>query len=1083
MKNLYLGLLLLCGIFTNAQTTVSGTVYNSKDNTTVPYVNILVVNSQAGTITDENGTFTITMPEGKNQLRFQAIGFTTKTLTLQNSQTALEVRLEESATDLDEIVVTALGIEREKQALVSAVSTVNEEQLTTVSQTNLVNSLAGQVAGVQITNGSSGVGSSSRIIIRGENSLSGSNQPLFVVDGVPISNEQITSDLVNDGALQEVDYGNGSSEFSPDDIASISVLKGAGSAALYGARAANGVVLITTKRGNKAKGFGVSINSNFTIETLLTLPDYQNVYGLGSNGQYAFQNGAGAGVGDGGISSYGPRLDSGLLIPQFDSPSVDINGNPVRGGDVIVRTFPDGSYTEITPTPWVSRPDNVRDFFRTGITYQNNIAISNTGESGSARLSYSNLRNEGILPNTDLKRDGIALSLDQNLSDNLRVNTFINYITTRSGNRPNLGYGYENVLYGFNWTGRQTDIAALKDYWQAGQVGTQHFDINYLWLTNPYLTLFENTNSFTKNRLLGNISATYDFSEHLSLKIRTGLDNYTDNREFRRAVSTNANPFGSYREDNVRFTEMNTDFLLTYQNQLDSNWEYTLTAGANRFDQKIHYAFAEASQLALPSIYTLANSRAPLRGNSENYNKRINSVYGTANFSYQNELYVDLTYRNDWSSTLPDGNNSFGYYSAGLSYIASKSLKLPDAVSFLKFRLSAASVGNDTEPFQNTQTFQFNGNYGSSFRVTNETVLRNTNLKPERLDAYEAGIEAWLLNGRIQFEGSVYQNLSKDQIISRPVSNSSGFASFNENGGKIRTRGLELRLSASPIKTGEFAWDTSVNFSTFRSVVTELPEGVDQFVTATASVFSGSGGSNTVFYIAKEDGRVGDMYGTGFVQIDGKDLYGANGLPVQDGTLRKLGNYNPDFTVGFSNKFSYKNFDFTILFDWRQGGTIVSRIKALGSTSGVLQETLLGREGGSENSRFVDGDGVIGDGVVNVGTAENPQYVPNTTAVAASTFNNAFYDRGNEASALYDASYVKLRQLSIYYNFSEKATSALGVDQLKIGFVGSNLLLFTENPHFDPELNALQERNIVYGVEDFSYPSTRSFGISLKTNF
>jgi len=1083
MKLILIAVLQLFGLTLIAQENNYSSRVLDTDRQPIPYAAVYEEGTQNYATTDENGYFTLSTSSENFILQISSIGYKTLNLTVSNGQMPVELILNPSQEQLDEVVVTALGIEKAKQALVSAVSTVSSDKLVTVPQTNLVNALAGQVAGVQITNGSSGVGSSSRIIIRGENSLSGNNQPLFVVDGVPISNEQITSDLVNNGALQEVDYGNGSSEFSPDDIQSISILKGAGSAALYGTRGANGVVLITTKRGNRVKGFGVSINSNFTVETLLTLPDYQNVYGLGSNGAYAFQDGKGAGIGDGGISSYGPRLDAGLLIPQFDSPSVDINGNPVRGGDVIVRQFPDGSFTEITPTPWVARPDNVRNFFETGITYQNNIAISNSGDNGSSRLSYSNLRNEGILPNTDLKRDGIALSLDQTLHKKLRVNAFVNYINTRSSNRPNLGYGYENPLYGFNWTGRQTNIASFRDYWQAGQTGRQHFDINYLWLTNPYLTLFENTNSFNKNRVLGNVSATYEFSDKLSLKVRSGLDTYNDDREFRRAVSTNANPFGSFRKDNVRFTELNLDFLITYSNTLNEDWNYTLTAGANRLDQKINYSFSEASQLALPEIYTLANSRGPLLGNSENLNKRINSIYGTANFDYRNELYLDLTYRNDWSSTLPQGNNSFGYYSAGLSYILSKSLELPDAISFFKFRFSAASVGNDTAPFQNTQTFLLNGNYGSNFRVTNESVLKNTNLKPERLDAYEGGIEAWFLNGTLQFEGSVYQNVSKDQIISRPVSNASGFSSFNENGGKIRTRGLELMLSASPIKTSDFAWNSSVNFSTFRSVVTELPTGVDQFVTATASVFSGSGGSNTVFFIAREGGQVGDMYGTGFVQINGQNLYDANGLPVQDATLRKLGNYNPDFSLGFNNSFSFKSFDLTILFDWRQGGTIVSRIKALGSTSGVLQETLLGREGGSDSTMFVDGNGIVGEGVVNVGTAENPQYVPNTTAVAASTFNNAFFDRGNETSALYDASYVKLRQLSIYYTFPERIAQTIGVHNLKLGLIGSNLLLFTENPHFDPELNAFQERNIVYGVEDFSYPSTRSYGVSLKTNF
>ncbi len=1040
------------------------------DGQPVAFATVNEQGTQNFTTTDANGVFNLITSSTDFKIRISSIGYGTITVNVNNGQIAPQITMQVSQEALDEVVVTALGIERERQALASAVSIVGEEKLNEVPQTNLVNSLAGQVAGVQITNGSSGVGSSSRIVIRGENSLSGTNQPLFVVDGVPISNDQITSDLVNDGALQEVDYGNGGAEFSPEDIASISILKGAGSAALYGSRAANGVVLITTKRGNRQPGFGVSTSSTLTIETLLTLPDYQNEYGGGSNGEYSFQNGIGAGVNDGGISSYGPRLDQGQLIAQFDSPSTDINGNPVRGGDVIARTLPDGSFTPITPTPWVSRPDNVRDFFETGVTYQNNIAISSSGENGSSRLSYTNLRNEGILPNTDLKRDGLALSLDQNLSEKLRVSTFVNYINTRSGNRPNLGYGYENVLYGFNWTGRQANIASMRDYWQAGQVGKQHFDINYLWLTNPYLTLYENTNSFNKNRILGNVAATYDFSDKLKLTVRGGLDFYQDNRAFRRAKSTNKNPEGSYREDYVKYRELNNDVLLTYKDKINEDFDLSVSAGANRFDQDINYSYAEASQLALPDIYTLANSRTPLKGDSQVFDKRINSIYGFGNVAFKNQVYLDLTYRNDWSSTLPDGNNSFGYYSAGVSYVASNMFELPDPISFLKFRFSAASVGNDTDPYQNAQNFLFNRNYGSNFRVTNERVLKNANLKPERLDAYEVGLEAWFFKGRLQLDASAYQNVSKDQIISRPISSASGFQNYNVNGGKVRTRGLELMLSGDILKGGDFNWKSSVNFSAFRSVVTELPEGVDQFVTGSADIFNG--GSNSVFYIARKDGRVGDMYGTGFVKIDGQTLYDSNGFPVQDNTLRLLGNYNPDFSLGLNNNFSYKNLSLTVLWDWRQGGTIVSRIKALGSTSGVLKETLVGRE-----------NGIVGDGVVNAGTAENPNYVPNTTSVSASSYYNNYYDRGNEESALYDASYLKLRQVSIYYNFPEKLTTSIGFSNIKVGIVGSNLLLFTENPHFDPELNALQGRNIVYGVDDFSYPSTRSFGFSLKTRF
>lgn len=1034
---------------------------------------VLQAGSRNADLTNDAGQFTLTTDTDSFTLIVRYYGYETQKIAVNGDQIPATITMALATNQVDDVLITALGVERERQSLTAGVARIDERQLTDVPMTNVVNSLAGQVAGVQVTNGASGVGSSSRIVIRGENSLSGSNQPLFVVDGVPISNELISSDLFNDGGnIQEVDFGNGAADLNPDDIASMTILKGPGAAALYGTRAANGVVLITTKRGTRRPGLHVTTSSLLTFETLLTLPDYQNEYGGGTNGAYRFENGIGAGVNDGGISSYGPPLDQGLLIRQFDSPSVDADGNPVRGGDVIARTLPDGSFTEITPTPWISRPDNVRDFFETGITSQHNVAVSYGSQTGGIRLAYSNLRNQGILPNTDLSRDGISISLDQQLSRRFRVDAFVNVINARSNNRPNLGYGYENIMYGFNWTGRQTDIAALRDYWQAGQEGLQHYDFNYLWLTNPYLTLFENTNSFDKNRVLGNAAASYQFTEKLSLRLRTGLDTYSDSRNFRRAFSTNRRPFGGYREDIVQFYELNTDALLTYEDQLGNKLRYSLSAGANRFDQQIDYNSAEASQLAVPGLYTLGNSRTPLRGSSQLFTRRINSMYAFGNLSFRNHLYLDLSVRNDWSSTLPADNNSFAYYSAGLSYVVSHQLTLPKPISYLQLRFNVASVGNDTDPYQLNNTFPFNQNYGSFFRVTNETVLKNANLQPERLDALETGLSLWLFRNRLQLEVSAYQNMSINQIIGRPISQAAGFGNVIENGGKVRTRGLELQLSANLIAIGDFQWNLAANYSTYRSIVTELPEGVDQYVTGEASVFRGSGGSNTVFYIAREGGRVGDMFGTGFVEIDGQILYDPNGLPVQDGTLRLLGNYNPDFFAGLRNEFRFKGLTLTALVDWRQGGTVISRIKALGMTSGVLAESLEGRE-----------SGVVGEGVMNVGTATEPMYVPNTTVVPASQFYNNFFDRGNEASATYDASYVKLRQVSLYYTLPENALNAIGFSKLQIGLIGSNLLLFTENPHFDPELNAFQGRNIVYGVDDMSYPSTRSWGISVKTSF
>ncbi|RIW13311.1 SusC/RagA family TonB-linked outer membrane protein [Algoriphagus lacus] len=1065
-------MVLVTGVVFAQGITLTGKVVDSQ-GLPIPGATLTESGTRTLSITDAEGKFTFSSDIVPFTLRVSFIGFQTYQVEVTSTSSLSEIVLTESTSELNEVLVTALGIERNRQSLTSAVSVVDNRALSDVPQPNLINALSGLVAGVQVTNGSSGVGSSSRIVIRGENSLSGNNEALIVVDGVPIQNNLIASVLFNDGAnIQEVDYGNGAADLSPDDIASISILKGPGSAALYGTRGANGVVLITTKKGGKTQGLGVSTSSIVTFEDLLTLPAYQNEYGGGTNGQYAFQNGIGAGINDGGISSFGPRLNEGQFIAQFDSPSVDIRGNPVRAGDVLSRTFPNGTYTPITPTPWISRPNNVKDFFRTGVTSQQAIALNGGDEKGGFRAGYINFRNQGILPNTDLKRDGLSLSLDRQLTDRLRFDLFSNYVNSRSNNRPGLGYGYENVMYGFNWTGRNFNIASLRDYWQAGQEGIQHFDFNYLWTTNPYLTLFENTNGFDKNRFLGNASGTYDFTDKLSLRVRLGADIFDDIRTFRRAFSTNRRVFGGYREDQISFQEINTDFLLSYADRLGSQWTYSISIGANRMNQEISNAYTEANQLALPGIYNLENSRVPLRGASQEFSKRINSIYSFGNLAFKDHLFVELTVRNDWSSTLPASNNSFAYYSGGVNYVMSEAVQLPKKWSYAAIRFNAASVGNDTDPYQLNNTFQFNQNYGSFIRVTNRTVLNNPQLKPERLNALEAGLNLGWFRNRVMLDVSAYQNTSINQIIGRPISTATGFSNRIENGGEVRTRGLEAALSGSVISKKDLEWTMGINFSTYRSVVTQLPDGVTQYVTGEASVFAGAGGSNTVFYIARENGRIGDMYGTGFRMVEGQVLYGSNGLPIQDATLRLLGNYNPDFILGFTNRLSFKRIQISMVWDWRQGGTIVSRTRALGSTSGVLKETLEGRE-----------IGIVGQGVVNVGTAENPQYVPNTTVVSASSFYNNFFDRGNEASALYNASYLKIRQLSIYYSLPEAWISRIGFEQVKVGFVGSNLLLFTENPHFDPELNAMQGQRLTYGVEDMSYPSTRSFGFSIKTEF
>ncbi|MCB0634018.1 MAG: TonB-dependent receptor, partial [Lewinella sp.] len=673
---------------------------------------------------------------------------------------------------------------------------------------------------------------------------------------------------------------------------------------------------------------------------------------------------------------------------------------------------------------------------------------------------------------SNLKRNGLALSGAYQLSDRLRVRAFANYINSSSTHRPALGYGSENLFYLFTWMGRQVDVRQARNYWQAGQEGFNQFGYNYQWLDNPYFNVYENTNGFNKDRLLGNISLSYALNDHLSLRFRTGLDRYDDLRKAKRAFSTQRFRNGGYKEEDVQYQETNHDLQLTYNGRLPDDFAFSLSAGAYQFTQSTAFKSTIANELSVPNIYNFGNSKVPLVIYQEDARKRINSLYALGTVNYQSKFYMDLTLRNDWSSTLPAGKNSFTYYSASAALVLSEWIDLPNWMSYLKGRISLAGVGNDTDPLQLQNTLVFNQNYGSFPLLTNSSTLLNAQLKPERINAFETGLELWLFNDRLGIDLSWYRNTARDQIIALPASAASGYTDRIVNGGEIRSRGLEAVVNLVPLRRRHFSWESSINFSKGASYVKSLPEGIDRYVTGYTRVYSST--ENSVFYIADPlGGRIGDMYGTGFQKTeDGQVIYGSNGLPIRDSELRYLGNYNPDFMMGFSNRFNYKDLQLNVLFDWRQGGTIVSRTLAIGSTSGVLESTLDGRE-----------EGIIGEGVVNVGTGNSPEYVPNTTRVSAAEYYNQYYNRANEESALYDASYVKLRQVGLSYTLPESLIRNWNVGSVRIGIVGNNLLIFTENPHFDPELSAMQGRNFAYGVEDLAYPGTRSFGVNIGLTF
>jgi TonB-linked SusC/RagA family outer membrane protein len=1020
-----------------------------EQNLSLPGATILVKGKTTSVVTDMNGNFEIQMPDGKTIITISYIGFNSVDFNTSKLKTAVIV-LKSDSENLEEVVVTALGIKREKKSLGYASQELNSDEVSSSREPNLLNGISGKVAGLQITNSPSSLGGSARVSIRGDASLNiNGNSPLFIVDGTPISNEIVGS---SGSRTQDVDYGNGASEINPENIESINVLKGPAAAALYGARAANGAIIITTKKGKSKSGvLGVSINSGFTVENILLLPDWQNEYGQGNNKQFEFADGSGSGIADGVDESWGPRLDTGLLIAQFDSPRAD----GTRGGDLF-------STSPITPTPWVSNPNNTRDFFNTGYTKTNSIAISKSGDLGNIRFSYQNLDQKGTVPNTDLKRNTFNLSSGLNLTDKVTLNANINYIKTDSDNRPSLSYGTENIMYLFAWYGRQINTNSLRDYWMPGREGVQQYNYNYNYHDNPFFNVNENTNSQDKDRIYGNININYKINDNWSAMVRSGRDFYRDLRTKKRAFSTQRFPLGYYREDNVFFEESNTDFLVSYDKNFKEKWNFNISAGGNQFRQKQDYTQTVAPQLINPGVYSFNNTRRPLEVSSNNKEKRINSLYGFARFSYDDKLFLDVTGRNDWSSTLPINSNSYFYPSVTLSAIASDIFDLPQFVSFAKIRAAYAEVGNDTDPYK-LQSFYTNEiPFGENPVLTESSLIPNANLKPENTSSYEFGLDVRLFKSRVNLDMTYYSGTTKNQIIPISTDVASGYTSKLINAGEVKNYGFEAIASFVPVKTSNFTWNSTFNFSTNRSKVTDLG-GVNYTLTE----------RNGVFIQAREGGSISAIYGRGFQRsAEGQMIFNDQGIPQRTNELVYQGDYAADYTLGISNSFKYKAFDLSFLLDTRQGGIVVSRTKTIASTSGQLMETLVGRE-----------SGIVGDGVVNTGTTENPVYAPNTVNVDARTYNNRYYERDNVEAAKYDASYTKLRQVTLGYSLPKTVIKKLPVTNARFSVTGRNLILWTDNPHFDPETVSVSGGTLQPGIENMSYPSTRSFNFNLTVNF
>ncbi len=1041
-------LMVLCCIFSSfvqAQlASVSGKI-TSASGEAVPGVNVLIKGGTVGTSSDANGNYKLNGVTATSVLTFSAIGFSTQEITPGN-RSSIDVVLQEDTKTLSEVVVTALGIKREEKSLGFAAQTINANAVVDAKTNNWANTLSGKVAGLNIQGVGGGPMGSARITLRGESSLNlENNQALIVVDGVPISSKITGTGFSSHlSADSPIDYGSTVSDLNPDDIEKVTVLKGPGATALYGSRAAGGALIITTKTGvRKDRGIGVTFNTNFNIEQVNRWPDYQFEYGEGrTDAYYSYLNSAD------GINTSTTAAAGRAWGPKFNGQSY-FQYNP---------DAPDGKPTE--RTPWVAYKDYISGYFQTGRTFSNSLSLEGGTDKGSARFSFTHLKNDWIIPNTGFERINAALSVNQQLSSRLKIMGKANYTNKRSDNLPAAGYNNQSLMY-FLIIGPAPNVRPewYKPNWQPGLEGVQQRNPFNPGPDNPYLGMYEMLNKMNKHGLIGNISANYEISKKLDLMVRTGVDMSFEYRSQQRPFSMTKYPRGMFREQNVFSYESNTDFLLTYKDNLSNKISLTASAGGNAMRQTYDFAGMYADQLAQPGIYQISNSLDQAVADPLKTKKAINSVYGSAQFAYDEKIFLDLTGRNDWSSTLPFANNSFFYPSVSSSFLLNELFTLPEAISFAKFRASWAQVGNDTRPYQTAR--YYDRIYGNSF--TNPGTLFNANLKPEITSSYELGIDLRLYKNRLGMDVAYYNNNSRNQILAVPLDPTSGFSNALINAGLINSKGWEVKLTGKPVSNPTFTWNTTLIWSRNRSYVKELAEGITN-----QTIYNH--GSN-VSIEARVGGLMGDMYGRGFQRSpDGQIIYGTNGLPAQlDPNVKKWGNAFADWKGSIMNEFNYKGFRVSILLDGQMGGSMYSQTNHKNNTLGKTRVTLPGRDGG-----------LVGNGVV---LQSDGSYKPNTVKVAASAYYDNYYQISNAETNIFDASFLKIREVRFEGNVPQQLLRRTGIRQMSVAVFGRDLFNFTSFPGFDPEGGNLNNGTLTPGVELTQFPSTRSMGVNLTFKF
>lgn len=1035
---------------------ISGVVQDAESRIGLPAVTISIGGKKSLAVTGNDGSYELTVPKGVT-LVFSAVSYQSHRAAVHASETGKNILLAHESKELEGVVVTALGITRKEMALGYSATTIQGDELTDARSANWTDALSGKVAGLNMVRSGSGPTGTNKIILRGENNLTGDNEALIVVDGVVINQgsgrrSSIAGETVYGTGSDNmpVDYGSSVNDLNAEDIESVTILKGPGASALYGQRGANGAVIITTKSGNaKRRGLGVTFSSNVSAEQVNRWPDLQYEYGQGLAGAAYYSYGATAdGASTSGTSSaYGPKFN-GQNFYQFDPVTQKVGAEK---------------------TPWVPYKNGVNSYFKTGKTLTNTITVDGGTDKTSARFSFTNVKNKWITPNTGYDRNSVALSVNSKVNEKLQISSKVNYTNKWSDNLPGAGYGNQSIMYWYIFWQPSADPNWLKNYWALGQEGKKIMFPYSSFPENPYAIANEFLNSSNRHNVTGNIQATYNFSQSLSLQLRTSIDQAYEARAQKRPYDAGSKlAKGSYRAQNIFSNEVSADFLVRYARKFGSEFDLSVMGGGSMLRNKYNKDETRADSLIYPGVYSFANAAGPLVSMPYSSRYGINSFYGLVTAGYSNYLFLDLTARQDWNSVLatPErtSNAGFFYPSANLSFVLSKAVKLPSQINYAKLRFSAASVGSGgTIPYLTAYNYESAGSLFSG-GLQSPALLANPNLRPLRTLSFETGVTAKLLNNRLGFDLTLYNGNTKDQHLRRILDRSAGYTQVLINAGKVSNSGIELSVNASPVKTKKgISWNTGIIFSANRNVVKELLDS--SVVLQTGPVGGGQ-------IVVKVGGSMGDMYGRGYVRSpDGQVVYDTltgNALISQD--VVYLGNTIPKYKFGFSNEFLYKQFRLNFLFDAQVGGVAHSLMNYKLAEQGKTMITVPGRY-----------NGIIGNGVVM--TADGKYRQNDVIATNIDEYYRSHYGADNAEGSTYSTDFIKFREARLDFTLHPQFAKRLKLQRATIGIYGRDLFIWSPWPMFDPEFGTLSGTDIVRGFETGQFPSTRTIGMNLVVAF